>query len=150
HYYFKNPNHEMIHFDPIPAKAAQVFTELGEGKPVDHRKFTAVEMKDVLERFKALTNMEFKSSHFDHLERKGLFVKRQSFDDGRVMISFDHSEFKKVSAYWSLLNEIEEWNKTGTVNPVKVENLKAEVAGGCAGCASNLKSGNKFCPECGL
>jgi len=152
HYYFKSPAHELISFEDTPYRVARVMVELGEGRPVDHRKATGIEVKELNEAYKKAFGAEFKTSFFDHLERKGLFVKRQSFDDGRLMISFDHSEFSKVVSYWGLLKEVVRWNELGEVD---MSEEKIEGAGGgsallCPSCEASLHEEHRFCPQCGF
>lgn len=150
-YYFKSPAHEMIHADLIPSKVAKAMVELSEGAPVDHRKSTVVEMKSMQDRFREITKMDFKTTHFDHLERKGLFVKRQSFDDGRVTVAFDREEFRKVSSFWEILLEVDQWNEKGFVDlTVAVEAGAAEGGTSCPSCSGQITDAHKFCPECGF
>lgn len=151
HYYFKSPTHELIQFEESPYRAAKILAEVGEGLPVDHRKSTVVELSGVNEAYKKAFGVEFKASQFDHLERKGLFVKRQSFDDGRLTIAFDHAEFKRVAAFWELIKEVNQWNEKGFVQPDEVITAVTGVAALlCPSCEGELHMDHKFCPGCGF
>lgn len=150
HYYFKSPAHELIQFEEAPFKAAKILVELGDGVPVDHKKATPLEMSQINEAYKKAYGTEFKTSLFDHLERKGLFVKRKSFDDGRLIVSFDREEYSKIVGFWELLREVNQWNEKGLVDM----NEKVEAPQSskllCSSCQSELNEEHKFCPQCGM
>ncbi len=151
HYYFKSPTHELIQYEEAPFRAAKLLVELGEGLPVDHKKATTVDMNQINESFKSNYGTEFKSTSFDHLERKGLFVKRKSLDDGRLLVSFDREEFSRIVSFWDILKEVNQWNEKGFVdmNEPKIESSeKASLV--CPSCHGGLQDMHKFCPECGF
>lgn len=151
HYYFKSPTHELIRYEESPFRAAKTLVQVGEGAPVDHRKSTVVDMTQISQAYKAQYGADFKVNQFDHLERKGLFVKRQSYDDGRLTVAFDREEFLRVVGFWEILKEVNQWNEKGFVDM----NEKQEQAEGsasllCPSCESELSADHKFCPECGF
>lgn len=151
HYFFKSPTHELIQYEESPFRAAKTLVQVGEGAPVDHRKATVVEMTQINQAYKAQYGVDFKVNQFDHLERKGLFVKRQSFDDGRLTVAFDREEFLKVASFWELLKEVNLWNEKGFVD-VNEKPLQPSSSASllCPSCESELKVDHKFCPECGF
>lgn len=151
HYYFKSPTHELIQFEEAPFRAAKLFVALGEGLPVDHKKATVLDMNQINEAYKKQYGVEFKSTHFDHLERKGLFVKRQSFDDGRLTVAFDREEYAKIVSYWEVLKEVNAWNEKGYVDmEEKVVDLQTASRLLCSSCQSELSEDHRFCPQCGF
>jgi len=152
HYYFKSPSHELITFEETPFRVTQLMAQIGEGKPVDHRKSTLLEFSEISEAFKKNYGLEFKANLFDQLERKGLFVKRKTLDDGRSTVAYDREEFLRISKFWSFLKEIKAWNETGSVS-MKEEELPSNGGSAslhCPSCDSELNNDHKFCPECGF
>lgn len=145
---FKGSKAEAIFVDPLALKVARALADLSAGAEVDHKGASKLDWSVLLAECKSKYRLDIKNTHLDALERKGLFVKRQSFDDGRLQLSFDRSEFVKMADYWAILYEIDKWNERGTV--VMVE--KEEVASSgpvCGACAGVLEEKHKFCPHCG-
>lgn len=145
---FKGSKAEAIFVDPLALKVAKALAELSAGAEVDHRGASKVQWNAVLADAKTRFKLDIKNTHLDALERKGLFVKRQSFDDGRLELSFDRNEFVKMADFWSILYEIDLWNERGTV--VLVEKEEVSHAGPvCGACTGVLEEKHKFCPHCG-
>lgn len=91
-----------------------------------------------------------KTTHLDILEKKGLFVQRKSFDDGRMTIAFDRAEFGKMAQYWAIIYEIDKWNERGSVDLNEKEAVVvASAANACPECKSAIEEKHKFCPNCG-
>ena len=145
---FKGTKAEAIFVDPLALKVAKALAELSEGAEVDHRGASKVLWSVILTECKAKFKLDIKNTHLDALERKGLFVKRQSFDDGRLEISFDRTEFVKMSEFWSILFEIDKWNDRGSVVLVEKEEVSA-TGPACPSCQGVIDGKHKFCPHCG-
>lgn len=149
--YYKGSRSEVIFVDKLAMKCAEMILELSEGAEIDHKGSTNLEFEKFYQDAKAKYNFEFKSNHFDLLEKKGLFATRRNRND-KVYLSFDREEFRKTSTYWKLIHEIDKWNERGFVNMAeKEESLQAPPPGtaACASCSSPLSAQNKFCPNCG-
>ena len=148
---FKGSRAEAIYVDPLALKVAKAFVELSAVAEVDHRGASKLDWTHLLTESKARFNLEIKNTHLDALERKGLFVKRQSFDDGRLQLSFDRPEFLKMSMYWSILYEIDKWNDRGEVLMVDPEEPMESAGDQCPSCQGKVDlKVQKFCPHCGF
>jgi hypothetical protein len=145
---FKGSKAEAIFVDPLALKVAKALADMSAEAEVDHRGASKLDWSVVLAEGKSKHKIDIKNTHLDALERKGLFVKRQSFDDGRLQISFDRPEFVKMSDYWAILYEIDKWNERGTVVMVEKEEV-AHTGPACAACNGVIEDKHKFCPHCG-
>lgn len=146
---FKGAKAEAIYVDPLALKVAKAIAEISVGAEVDHKGASRMEWSVVLTECKARFKLDIKNTHLDSLERKGLFVKRQSFDDGRTQISFDRTEFVKMATYWGILYEIDKWNDAGVVNMIDKEEPEVASALACGSCQGQISEQHKFCPHCG-
>lgn len=147
---FKGSKAEAIFVDPLALKVARAFAELSAGAEVDHKGASRLDWTAVLAECRAKYRLELKNTHLDVLERKGLFVKRQSFDDGRMQMSFDRTEFVKMSQYWAVLLEIDKWNEKGFVDLNEKEEVAAADGNACPQCSGAIDNKHKFCPHCGF
>ncbi|MBX3022990.1 MAG: cyclic nucleotide-binding domain-containing protein [Bdellovibrionales bacterium] len=146
---FKGSKAEAIYVDLLALKVAKAFGELSAGAEVDHKGASRLDWTVVLAECKAKYRFELKNTHLDSLERKGLFVKRQSFDDGRMQVSFDRNEFVKMAHYWSIIAEIDKWNEHGFVNLHEKEEVVGPEGAACPTCSGVIDDKHKFCPHCG-
>ncbi|NJL25666.1 MAG: hypothetical protein HC902_11170 [Calothrix sp. SM1_5_4] len=147
---FKGSRAEAIFVDPLALKVAKALTEISAGAEVDHKGASRLDWGHVLNECKTKYRIDLKNLHLDALEKKGLFVKRQSFDDGRVQLSFDRTEFVKMSQYWAILYEIDKWNEKGVVDLNEKEEVATGDSGECPQCRGKVEAQHKFCPACGF
>lgn len=147
---FKGSRAEAIYVDPLALKVAKALTDLSEGAPVNHKGASLLDYQVVLNECKQKYRIDLKNTHLDALERKGLFVQRKSFDDGRVELSFDRAEFAKMVGFWSIIYEIDKWNDKGFVDLNEKEEVGGGPEGECPGCKFKVEAGHKFCPNCGF
>lgn len=145
---FKGSKAEAIYVDPLALKVAKALFELSAVAEVDHKGASKLEFGAVLNECKTKYRFDLKNTHLDALERKGLFIKRQSFDDGRVVLSFDRKEFGKMAQFWSIIHEIDKWNEKGSVDLNEKEEVQA-TGNACPQCQTRLEEKHKFCPNCG-
>jgi hypothetical protein len=145
---FKGSKAEAIFVDPLALKVAKALADMSAGAEVDHRGASKLDWSVVLAECKSKHKLDIKNTHLDALERKGLFVKRQSFDDGRLQLSFDRPEFVKMSDYWAILYEIDKWNERGSVVLVEKEEV-VHSGPTCGACNGVVDDKHKFCPHCG-
>ncbi len=146
---FKGSRAEAIFVDPLALKVAKAFAELSEGAEVDHKGASKLEWSQVLAECKSKYRIDLKNTHLDALEKKGLFVKRQSFDDGRLQLSFDRNEFVRMAEFWSIIHEIDKWNEKGFVDMNEKEEVVAGDGNSCPQCQGPIAETHKFCPNCG-
>lgn len=146
---YKGGRSEVIYLDPLAFKVAKAFVLLSQKADLDRMGLVTLPFDKLLAEAKAQFKLELKNLHLDLLEKKGLFVKRSSRDEG-LFLQFEKAEFEKISSYWSILHEIDQWNELGFV---RLEDPKenAELAGGlqCASCQGTISEDHKFCPHCG-
>jgi CRP-like cAMP-binding protein len=148
---FKGSRAEAIYVDSLALKVAKALSEISVGAPVDHKGASKLDYQHALNECKAKYRIELKNTHLDILEKKGLFATRKSFDDGRVELHFDRTEFVKMAQYWSILFEIDKWNERGMVDLKEKEEAEASGAGmSCQGCSGQIDATHKFCPHCGF
>jgi hypothetical protein len=147
---FKGSRAEAIFVDPLALKVAKAITEISEGAPVNHKGASILDYQVVLNECKTKYRIDLKNIHLDALEKKGLFVQRKSFDDGRVELSFDRNEFAKMSQFWAIIFEIDKWNDKGFVDMNEKEEVALGAPGECPACKSKVESDHKFCPSCGF
>ncbi len=147
---FKGSRAEAIFVDPLALKVAKAVVEISEGAPVNHKGASMLDYQLVLNECKTKYRIDLKNTHLDALEKKGLFVQRKSFDDGRVELSFDRNEFVKMAQFWAIIYEIDKWNDKGFVDLNEKEEVAAGPAGECPGCHGKIESEHKFCPHCGF
>ncbi len=149
HFYKSGPN-EIIHVDPMAMTLAKALVELSEGLAPDFKGATQLPYEQLLSDLKARYRIDLKATHLDLLEKKGLLVQRKSQDKG-LLLSIDRQEFAKVSAYWQIIHEIDQWNAKGFVD---LEEKKSdEKSGGaciCPDCQVEFTEGQKFCGNCGF
>ena len=151
YYHFKGGKQELLKTDDRVILIVQGLFEAAKGEPLDRHGAVRLDYTKLVEQMKASAGIQLNSDHFTMLESKGLFVKRQSTDDG-VFIHFDFKEFERTARVWKVLREVERWNDKGFVDPNEpvVEVKKAQKAGpACPKCDHPFEGAAKFCSECG-
>lgn len=151
YYYFKGGKQELLKTDDRVINMTTVLLEVGNGQPLDRHGAVRLDYTKVVEKFKDMLGIQLNSDHFTVLENKGLFVKRQSTDQG-VFLQFDFREFERTLKVWRVLREVERWNEKGSVDPNEpiVDPKKATKSGpACPGCHHPYEGQAKFCSECG-
>ena len=147
---YKPGKSEIIYVDPLALKVARALVELAADTEVDFRGAVRMEYDKLLRGVKDQFNFELKNLHLDALEKKGLFVKRQTNDQGEVFLSFDKVEFQDMLRFWQIISEIDKWNEKGFVdlNEKLIEEAGADTSK-CPSCQGEINDSHKFCPECG-
>jgi hypothetical protein len=147
---FKGSRAEAIYVDVLALKVAKALTEISEGAEVNHKGASKLDYQHVLTECKQKYRIDLKNTHLDALEKKGLFVQRKSYDDGKVELFIDRNEFKKTSTFWAIIHEIDKWNEKGFVDLHEKEEVAAGADGECGGCKGKIEAIHKFCPHCGF
>jgi hypothetical protein len=145
---FKGSRAEAIFVDPLALKVAKALYEISVIAEVDHKGASKLDYGTVVNECKTKFHIDLKNTHLDALEKKGLFVQRKSYDDGRVELLFDRKEFGRMAQFWAILLEIDKWNEKGFVDLHEKEEVVA-AANACPACSSPIDGKSKFCSNCG-
>lgn len=146
---FKGSRAEAIYVDPLALKVARAIYEISALAEIDHKGASKLDYAVVLAECKSKYGIDLKNTHLDVLERKGLFVTRQSFDDGRVVLAFDRPEFGKMAKFWGIIHEIDKWNEKGFVDLNEKDEPSAVAGHACPQCQTPFDDKAKFCGNCG-
>jgi len=150
YYYFKGDSKsEILKVDDFTTGFLNEFIAISEGLELDRYGVVTVDYQKTLERFKQDMNIQLNTDHFARLEQKGVFAKRQTRQDGTVVLQFDVREFKMTQKIWRILKEIEKWNEKGFVDMSEEEAKATKKSDGCSQCSAELIANAKFCSECG-
>lgn len=148
---YKGTRAEIIYLDTLAFKVGKALVLLSVDQEPDRRGAVTLEYDHILEQIRSRFKFELKSTHLDALEKKGLFVKRSSRDDGKVYLSFDKAEFEKTVTFWTVIHEIDKWNELGFVNlHEKEEDSEDANAESCPQCEGKINQDHRFCPHCGF
>ncbi len=91
----------------------------------------------------------FTPDQFDRMEKKGLFIKRESSTTGGTLQFYRH-DFSVMLQNWKILREIDKWNERGVVDLVDPVSEKTKGAkSACPACFSEVAEKQKFCGNCG-
>lgn len=150
YYYFKGGKQELLRTDDRVMQMVATLLEIGAGEQLDRHGSVRLDYSKMIERFREMNGYQLNADHFTNLENKGLFVKRQSTDQG-VFLHFDYREFERTSKVWRVLREVERWNEKGSVDPNEpIDSRRAQKSGPCCpGCSHPYEGSPKFCSECG-
>jgi len=149
HNFFKAGKSEIIIFDKMATQLAGAFCALANGAEVDRSGLVKLDYKKLLGDIKAKFFIDFKEFHIGLLEKKGLYMKRQTVNDN-VLVSFDRFEWNSTYRFWQIIQEVDRWNVTGFVNVNEnLNEYKGQHHEKCVGCGNEIKAASKFCPDCG-
>lgn len=147
---YRGQKSEQIEVDNLTHKCLKVLNQLAEGKPKDRRGAVTVPYQDFQDAFKKQFNQDVKGTHFEALEKKGLFVKRTQVKE-QQFIAFDQEEFARIDIFWRFLAEIQKWNEKGFVDLNEKEAVaEKSSATKCVGCSGDIGKEHRFCPNCGM
>ncbi len=149
HNFFKAGKSEIIIVDKTAMQITGAFVALAGGVERDRNGAVKLDYKPMLEELKNKFFIDFKEVHVGLLEKKGLYLKRQTVSDV-IRVSFDIDEWNSTYRFWQIIQEIDRWNSTGFVNVGEnLNEYKAQGPEKCPGCSVEIKLAAKFCPECG-
>lgn len=149
---YKGSYSEVINLDPLAFKVAKGLVALSEGVEVDRKGVVTLQWENVIEEMRKRFGIDIKNTHLDAMEKKGLFVKRQSREGAGTVIAFDLAEFRKTCEFWAFISEIDKWNEKGFVDLNEKEQAAGPAAGSgmaCSQCKGMIEVSQKFCPHCG-
>lgn len=153
YYYFKGDSKgDILKPEDSMMNLLNQFITISEGIEPDRFGVLTIDYSKTLERFKTDLGINLNADHFARLEQKGIFAKRQSRQDGTVVLQFDLKEFKTTQKIWKMLREIEKWNEKGFVDmdEKEVKAVKKPEGPCCPQCSASIMSEAKFCSECGF
>jgi CRP-like cAMP-binding protein len=150
HNLFKAGKAEVIYIDKSALQVANAITQVAATAEAGRNNIVKLEYQNLLKELKEKFFVELKETHILLLEKKGLYVKRQTIDE-KVYFSFDRYEFQQTVRYWQIIQEIDRWNEKGFVDlNTNYNEYKSQNSGGkCPSCQLELKQASKFCGECG-
>ncbi len=150
HNFFRAGKSEMIVVEKTAVLLAMGFSELAAPLEIDRNGAVRVLYKDMTDHLRTRYAIDFKDTHVNLLEKKGLFMKRQTVGED-VFVSYDRHEWTQTSRFWRIIQEIDRWNQTGAVNMNEDLTAVKSLASGekCPSCGHAISSPAKFCPECG-
>ena len=150
HNYFKAGKSEVIIADKTAIQLARAFCELSKDVEPDRNGVVKLDYKKLMADIKTQFYIDLKEIHIGLLEKKGLYVKRQTLDEV-VYVSFDRFEWLSTFKFWQIIQEIDRWNQIGFVNVNEdLNEVKAQGPAKCGGCRAEIKAESKFCSECGF
>lgn len=159
-FHFKGSNPGILRYDEKCAQTAGALVKLSEGERMDKAGVVYMNYRDTTEKMKAILGATFTPEQIMRLETKGLFVKRESNNQGGTL-AFIRSEFVGMIEAWKILREVEKWNEIGFVDLKEPEAPKAPAAIGasanaggnasitCPTCLTLLAATARFCSGCG-
>jgi hypothetical protein len=145
---YKGTRSEMIYVETSALQTAKALVHFAEGLPVDRHGAVRLPFNKLVDDIRTEFGFVLKTTHIEFLEKKGLFMKRQTLDDG-VFVSYDISEYRKVLTFWTILHEIDKWNELGKVEMVDKEEKKPAAHEACPSCQTAIAVDMKFCSNCG-
>jgi hypothetical protein len=148
---YKGGKSEIIYVDPLAHKVAKALSQTAANAEVNHKGAVTLLFDAVTAELKKNFRLDLKTTHFDVLEKKGLFINRLSSEKG-ISLQFDKTEFARISAFWSVILEIDKWNEKGFVDLKEPDEALSggAAAEGCPQCSAVILPEHKFCPGCGL
>jgi hypothetical protein len=152
-YHFKPGYENILKYDEKCMQTASALLKASEAEKVDRNGTVNMNFKDTMDKMKAEMGSTFNLDSFDRLQQKGLFIKRQTNNQGGS-ISFLKSDFEIMVQNWKFLKEIDKWNELGYVDlsDPKEQKTTAKGADGgmiCSSCKAPIIENQKFCGECG-
>ncbi|MFL5814291.1 MAG: hypothetical protein ACJ763_11990, partial [Bdellovibrionia bacterium] len=149
HYYYKGGNPDFFKVDDKLLQLVNCLLVFSEKEKVNRAGVVQVNYKEMLEQIKTSFGGSFAPDQFDRLEKKGLFIKRESSSTGGAL-SFYRHDFSVMLNNWKILREIDKWNERGVVDLVDPVTDKAKGGkASCPACFSEVADKQRFCGNCG-
>jgi len=148
---YKGGKAEIIYVDPLAHKVARALSATASALEVNHKGAVTIDYDAALDELKQNFRLDLKATHFDVLEKKGLFVNRLSSEKG-ISLQFDKVEFARISSFWSVILEIDKWNEKDHVDMKETDQASPDTsaAASCPQCKTVIQTEHKFCPGCGF
>lgn len=153
YYYFKGGKMDLLRVNEEAFYILKELLQLVGVQEPDRQGVVSIEFERLVKALQDSRGIELSNNHFTLLESKGLFMKRKSLSDGKVLVQFDHNEFRTQIEIWRFLREIEKLNERGYVDMLETEEApKKKIQAGfkeCSSCKAKVVEAAKFCNECG-
>lgn len=152
HFFKGSAKPETLKVDEAQLNQLKELIQCAEGVTPDRLGVVTIEYQKVMDHFKQAMNLQINADHFARLEQKGVFCKRKTMTDSKVVVQFEPQEFKNIYKSWIMIREVDKWNEKGFVdlNEATVVAKKKTDGPCCPQCQSPLAQQAKFCSECGF
>ncbi|MBI3543641.1 MAG: cyclic nucleotide-binding domain-containing protein [Deltaproteobacteria bacterium] len=161
-FHFKGANPTILKYDDKCNQVVKALVQISEGERQDKSGVVYMKYTETCDKMKAIIGPSFTADTILRLEQKGLFVKRESNNQGGTL-SFFRQEFINMGEAWKILREVEKWNELGFVDMSEPKPVLAPGAVGadgapldpnkaivtCPACLSAVGEAAKFCHACG-
>lgn len=152
YYYFKGGKSELLKVNEDCFMVLKQLLNLSAKETPDRFGVVSLDFTTVLDSFRDDLGIQLGNGHFSLLETKGLFAKRKTNSENKVLLQFELKEFATQLEIWRMLREIEKWNEKGFVDMADIEEpTRKKVATGkeCPACKAEVQAQAKFCGDCG-
>lgn len=153
YYYYKASKSELIKFDEANYNTLRLLIMAYQDSVPDKFGIVSKDFNEVVSFFSDY-GVNLGAGHFTSLETKGIFCKRKSTSDNKVLLQFEIKEFKTQIEIWKILKEIDKWNEKGFIDLKDIDDgpKKKQIIEGieCQECHSVMSFQSKFCSECGV
>lgn len=116
-YHFKSGYGEFLKTNAKLQKVTEEFLKISAEYQADRAGNVQLPYKSTIDAMKVALGNTFEADQLFRLEQKGLFIKRQTTNDGGVL-SFYRPDFEQMLLNWKILRELELWNENGFVEGV--------------------------------
>ncbi len=145
---YKPGRAEILYLDEVAFKIVKVVAGMAYPHSPDHRDSVSLDYDKVLEEVKKKAGVDIKNTHWDLLEKKGLYVQRKSREQG-LTLQLNKDEFIKTAIFWAFIKEIESWNQKGFIDFTQEKQVASVSTLGCPDCSTPITAEQKFCQNCG-
>lgn len=146
---YKPGRAEVIYVDEMAFKIIKVLVAMSIHLEVDFKESVTLKYDDVLKEVKNKAGLDLKNTHWDLLEKKGLFVQRKSQESG-LELKLNKEEFIKTAVFWAFIKEINSWNEKGFIDFTEEKTEVGASGAQCPECDSVITEEQKFCSNCGF
>ena len=116
-YHFKSGYENLLKTNPKMTAVTEAFLNVirapGSEMKVDRSGAAMVPYKSTIDAMKEVLP-GFEADQLFRLEQKGLFIKRQTTNDGGTL-QFLPQDFEQMLRNWRILKEVEDWNEKGYI-----------------------------------
>lgn len=153
YYYYRGGKTELLKFDESNYHLLKVILMCFENEVPDRFGVVTKEFNIVVDFCKDY-GINLNNGHFVALESKGLFCKRKTSAENKVLLQFEIKEFRTQIEIWRVLREIDKWNEKGFIDmsekePVLQKKILLVDSIECSSCHELMPLQSKFCSSCG-
>ncbi len=112
--FFKGSSAQILRVDDKIVRITAALVDATAEAIADRQGIVSIPFTETMERLKKVLGNTFTSDQLYRIEQKGLFLKRETNNQGGTL-SFFRAEYLQMLENWKFLKEIEKWNETGLV-----------------------------------